>query len=191
MRKLIVFNNVSLDGYFTDGSGDMSWAHKQDSEWQDSEWASFTAENAGGEAELVFGRITYDLMASFWPTPDAQRIAPAVAEGMNRMGKSVFSRTLDKASWQNTRVIKGDLAAEVRKMKQEPGPDMLLMGSGQIIAQLTDALLIDEYQIVVTPTVLGRGRTMFEGVSSKPNLKLTKTRSFGNGNVVLWYQLAR
>lgn len=74
-------------------------------------------------------------------------------------------------------MIKGDLAAEVRKMKQEPGPDMLLMGSGQIIAQLTDALLIDEYQIVATPTVLGRGRTMFEGVSSKPNLKLTKTRS--------------
>lgn len=94
-----------------------------------------------------------------------------------RHAQAAFLQTLDKASWQNTRVIKGDLAAEVRKMKQEPGPDMLLMGSGQIIAQLTDALLIDEYQIVATPTVLGRGRTMFEGVSSKPNLKLTKTRS--------------
>jgi dihydrofolate reductase len=185
MRKLMVFNNVSLDGYFTDASGDMSWAHKQDPEWN-----SFTAENAGGEAELVFGRITYDMMASFWPTPQAMQMMPAVADGMNRMRKSVFSRTLDKTSWQNTRVIKGDLATEVRRMKQETGPNMLLMGSGQIIAQLTEAQLIDEYQIVVTTTVLGRGRTMFEGVTNRPNLCLTKTRSFNNGNVVLWYELA-
>jgi dihydrofolate reductase len=183
MRKLMVFNNVSLDGYFADAKGDMSWAHKQD-----PEWTGFTAENASGDAELLFGRITYDMMASFWPTPQAAQISPTVADGMNRMRKSVFSRTLDKASWQNTRVIKGDLATEVRKMKQEAGPDMLLMGSGQIVSQLTDAALIDEYQIVVTPTVLGRGRTMFEGVSSRPNLKLTKTRAFGNGNVVLWYE---
>jgi dihydrofolate reductase len=185
MRKLTVFNNVSLDGYFADAKGDMSWAHKQD-----PEWTGFTAENAGGDAELLFGRVTYDMMASFWPTPQAAQISPTVAEAMNRMRKSVFSRTLDKASWQNTRVIKGDLVTEIRKMKQEAGPDMLLMGSGQIVSQLTDARLIDEYQIVVTPTVLGRGRTMFEGVSSRPNLKLTKTRSFGNGNVVLWYERA-
>jgi dihydrofolate reductase len=186
MRKLMVFNNVSLDGYFTDASGDMSWAHKQDPEWN-----SFTAENAGGEAELLFGRITYDMMASFWPTPQAMQMMPAVADGMNRMRKSVFSRTLDKAPWQNTRIIRGDLATEVRRMKQEASPNMLLMGSGQIIAQLTEAQLIDEYQIVVTPIVLGRGRTMFEGVTSKPNLQLTRTRSFSNGNVVLWYELTR
>ncbi len=185
MRKLTVFNNVSLDGYFTDASGDMSWAHKQD-----AEWADFTSENAGGDAELVFGRVTYDMMASFWPTPQAMQIAPTVAAAMNRMRKSVFSRTLEKASWQNTRLIKGDLAMEVHKMKLESGPDLLIMGSGQIIAQLTDLRLIDEYQIVVTSTVLGRGRTMFEGVAGRPTLKLTKTRAFGNGNVVLWYQLA-
>jgi dihydrofolate reductase len=185
MRKLTVFNNVSLDGYFTDANGDMSWAHKQD-----PEWAAFTAENAGGDAELLFGRVTYELMASFWPTEQAKQIAPAVAEGMNRMRKSVFSRTLEKASWQNTRIVKGDLVSEVRKMKSAPGPDLLLMGSGQIIAQLTDARLIDVYQIVVTSTILGRGRTMFEGVTGRPSLTLTKTRSFTNGNVVLWYSLA-
>ena len=130
MRKLTVFNNVSLDGYFTDASGDMSWAHKQDAEWTD-----FTSENAGGDAELVFGRVTYDMMASFWPTPQAMQIAPTVAAAMNRMRKSVFSRTLEKTSWQNTRLIKGDLAMEVHKMKLESGPDLLIMGSGQIIAQ--------------------------------------------------------
>ena len=185
MRKLMVFNNVSLDGYFTDASGDMSWAHKQD-----AEWTSFTSENARGGAELVFGRITYELMASFWPTPQAMQIAPAVAESMNRMPKTVFSRTLEKASWSNTRIVNGDPAAEVRRMKQAPGPDLLVMGSGQIVAQLTDAGLVDQYQIVVTPHILGRGRTLFEGVTGRRNLTLTKSRSFNNGNVVLWYEPA-
>lgn len=182
MRKLMVFNNVSLDGYFTDASGDMSWAHSQD-----PEWLQFTSENANGEAELVFGRITYELMASFWPTPQAKEIAPAVADGMNRMRKTVFSRTLQSASWNNTRVLSGDLASEVRRMKQEPGPDLLIMGSGQIVAQLTEARLIDQYQLVVTPHVLGRGRALFEGVERR-SLKLTNSRSFSNGNVVLWYE---
>jgi dihydrofolate reductase len=185
MRKLMVFNNVSLDGYFTDANADMSWAHKQD-----PEWAAFTAENAGGEAELLFGRVTYEMMASFWPTPQAMQIAPTVAEGMNRMRKTVFSRTLETAAWQNSRIAKGDLVSAVRKLKAESGPDMLLMGSGQIIAQLTDAGLIDEYQIVVTSTILGAGRTMFDGVQGRPTLRLQRTRSFGNGNVVLWYSIA-
>jgi dihydrofolate reductase len=185
MRRLMVFNNVSLDGYFTDASGDMSWAHKNDPEWM-----KFTSENAGGEAELVFGRITYEMMASFWPTPQAMQVAPAVAEGMNRMRKTVFSRSLDKASWSNTRVVHGDPATEVRKMKQEPGPELLVMGSGQIVAQLTDAGLVDLYQIVITPHVLGHGRTLFEGVKGRRDLKLTKSRSFSNGNVVLWYESA-
>ncbi len=161
MRKVMVFNNVSLDGYFTDANGDMSWAHQRD-----AEWTSFTAENAGGEAELLFGRKTYERMASFWPTPQATQMMPKVAESMNRMRKTVFSRTLDKASWQNTRVVNSDLATEVRRMKQEAGPDILIMGSGQIIAQLTEARLIDAYQVVVAPLILGKGRTMFEGVTA-------------------------
>ena len=185
MRKVMVFNSISLDGYFTDGGNEMSWAHKRDPEWQ-----AFTAENAGGDAELVFGRKTYDMMAGFWPMPQAMQAMPKVAESMNRMRKTVFSRTLTSAAWQNTRVFNGDLAAEVRRMKQASGPDLLLMGSGEIIAQLTQAGLIDNFQIVLTPIVLGKGRSLFEGVTGRPQLKLTKTRSFGNGNTVLWYELA-
>jgi dihydrofolate reductase len=185
MRKAIVFNSISLDGYFTDGTNDVAWAHKRDPEWQ-----AFTAENAGGDAELLFGRKTYEMMAGFWPTPQAMQTMPKVAESMNRMRKTVFSRTLSKADWQNTRVAKGDIAEEVRRMKQEAGPDLLIMGSGEIIAQLTQARLIDNYQIVLTPIVLGRGRSMFEGVMGRPVMKLAKTRSFGNGNVVMWYELA-
>jgi dihydrofolate reductase len=117
------------------------------------------------------------------------QIAPTVAQSMNRMRKTVFSRTLDAAGWQNTRVIKTDLVTTVRELKAEAGPDLLLMGSGTLIAQLTSARLIDEYQIVVTSTILGSGRTMFDGVEGKPSLRLQRTRSFGNGNVVLWYSM--
>ncbi|WP_437801413.1 dihydrofolate reductase family protein [Sorangium sp. So ce693] len=183
MRKLTVFNQISLDGYFSDGHGDMSWAHKADEEWR-----AFTEENARGGGELVFGRVTYELMASFWPTRAALEAAPAVAERMNSLPKVVFSRSLDSASWNNTRLIKGDLATEVRKLKAEPGPNMVVMGSGSIVSQLTDARLVDEYQIVVNALVLGSGRTLFEGVKERADLRLKKTRSFSNGNVVLWYE---
>lgn len=185
MRKLGAFEMVSLDGYFVDANGDMSWAHKQDPEWN-----AFVGGNASGGGSLLFGRVTYELMASFWPTPAAMERAPAVAEGMNNMPKAVFSRTLDRASWQNTKLVKGDLAAEVRRMKKEPGPDMAILGSGSIVSQLARAGLIDEFQIVVNPIVLGKGKTLFEGVEEKIALKLTKTRAFGNGNVVLYYEPA-
>jgi dihydrofolate reductase len=100
----------------------------------------------------------------------------------------VFSRTQEKASWNNTKLVKTDPATEIRKMKQEPGPDMVIMGSGTIVSQVTQAHLIDEYQVVVIPIVLGQGRTMFEGIKERLPLKLTKTRTFGNGNVLLCHE---
>jgi dihydrofolate reductase len=185
MPKLGVFNTVSLDGYFVDGNGDMRWAHNTH---QDAEWNAFVGGNASGGGALLFGRITYDLMASYWPTPMASKNNPEVAEGMNKMPKFVFSRTMDKASWNNTKVVKGDLGEEVRKLKSETGPDIVILGSGSIISQLAPEGLIDEYQIVVAPVVLGKGRTLFETIKQKLPLKLTKSRPFSNGNVVLWYE---
>jgi dihydrofolate reductase len=183
MRRVIAFEQVSLDGFFVDTNGDMSWAHKQDPEWNE-----FQGSNASGDAALLFGRVTYEMMASFWPTPAAMERAPAVAEGMNNLPKVVFSRTLEKASWKNTTLLKGDLVAEVRKMKKAPGPGMAILGSGSIVSQLAQAGLIDEFQIVVNPIVLGKGKTLFESVKGKIPLKLIKTRPFGNGNVVLCYE---
>ena len=184
MRKLMVFNSVTLDGYFTDKNGDMSWAHAQ----ADPEWNAFTAENAKSGGELLFGRVTYDLMASFWPTPNAAHAFPEVAEGMNKARKVVFSRKMDKASWNNTRVVKGDLIKEVRKLKEEPGEGLVLMGSGTIISQIALANLIDEYQMIVNPIALGKGRTMFDDIGDKLKLALTSTRTFKNGNVLLCYK---
>jgi len=188
MPRLVVFNSVTLDGYFAGANGDISWAHAGS---QDVEWNAFVAENARGGGVLMFGRITYELMASYWPTRAALESNPVVAERMNNLPKVVFSRTLDTASWNNTTLVKGDIAAEMRKMKNVPGQDMVIFGSGTIVSHLTDERLIDEYQIIVIPIVLGEGRTMFEGVKNTLTLKRTKTRTFGNGNVVLTYEPVR
>lgn len=183
MRKIVAFEQVSLDGFFVDATGDMSWAHKQDAEWN-----AFTAGNAGGNGSLLFGRKTYEMMASFWPSPMAMQVAPKVAEGMNNLSKVVFSRTLQTASWKNTRLVKGDLLTSVREMKHEAGPDMVILGSGSIVSQLSAQGLIDEFQIIVNPLVLGAGRTLFESVKERIPLRLIRTRAFGNGNVILYYE---
>lgn len=186
MHKVIVFNNISLDGYFTDQHGDMQWAHKQDAEWTD-----YTAKNAAGDVAFLFGRVTYQLMASFWPTPQARELAPEVAEAMNGRQKLVFSRTLQHATWQNTTLLKGELGAEVRRLKRESKSDLLIFGSGTIVSQLTAQGLIDEYRLVLSPLVLGSGRTMFEGLKDKLQLQRTSTQSFKNGNVLVCYAPAR
>src|SRR6267154_3415570 len=185
MSKLVTYTMVSLDAYFADANGDMSWAHRKDPEWQ-----AFVSENASGGGQLLFGRVTYDLMASFWPTPLAAQSNPIVVERMNSLRKFVFSTTLDKVTWNNTTLLKGDLTTEVRRLKQKPGPNIVIMGSGSIVAQLADAGLIDEYQIVLNPLVVGNGRTLFEGVKKKLPMKLARSRAFDNGNVVLFYEPA-
>src|SRR5688572_23705499 len=128
MRKLTVFNSISVDGYFTDAKGDISWAHEQ----SDAEWNDFTSSNASGDVEMVFGRVTYEMMASFWPSEEARKTMPLVAKGMNESRKYVFSRSLEKVSWQNAKLVKGDLAGEIRTLKKEKGPDLLIMGSGTL-----------------------------------------------------------
>jgi dihydrofolate reductase len=184
MRRLVVFNSVTLDGYFTGKNGDLSWAKSH----TDAEFNGFVADNAKSGGMLLLGRITYELMSSYWPTPQAKENDPVVAERMNNLPKVVFSKTLEKASWSNTKLVKGDLPAEIRKMKREPGKGMTILGSGSIVSQLAREGLIDEYQMVVNPVVLGEGRTMFDGIKEKLTLKLTNTRTFGNGNVFLRYE---
>ena len=187
MQKLTVFNNVSLDGYFVDKNGQMNWAKTK----TDPEWDAFIGQNVSGGGTLLFGRVTYDMMAGFWPTPQAVQSLPKVAERMNRGEKVVFSRKLDKVAWANTKLMKGDLVEEVAKMKREAGQGIAILGSGSIVAQLAPEGLIDEYQMVVIPVVLGAGRTMFEGIQKKLDLKLTKNRVFNNGNVLLCYEPIR
>ncbi len=185
MRKLIVFNHISLDGYFTDANNSMSFAQNNN---PDPEWDAFVEGNASGGGTFIFGRITYEMMASFWPTPFAMENMPVVAERMNSLPKVVFSNTLDKVNWNNTRLVKKDLPGEIRRMKSEPGSGLVIFGSGTIVSQLSREGLIDEYQFIVDPVVLGKGRTMFEGISGLQPYKLKKSRVFNNGNVLLVYE---
>jgi len=187
MQKLIVFNNVSVDGYFVDAAGKMDWAHAGH---DDAEFQAFTSGNASGGGCLLFGRITYQMMAGYWPSPDAMKNNPGVAKAMNSMAKVVFSKTLDKASWQNTTLVTSDPAEAVRKLKAEAGPGLTILGSGTIVSLLTSQRLIDEYHLVVNPVVLGKGRTMFAGIPDLLNLKLVQSRAFKNGKVVLTYNSA-
>jgi dihydrofolate reductase len=187
LRRLTVFNHVSLDGYFVDANGEMSWAHGAP---DDEEWNAFVAGNASGGGELVFGRVTYELMAGYWPTPLAASNSPEVAERMNSLPKIVFSRTLASAAWSNTQLLREDAAIAMRALKKKKGPDMVILGSGRIVACLAGAGLVDELQVVVNPVVLGGGRTMFEGVATRLALRLTSTRAFANGKVVVCYEPA-
>lgn len=185
MRKLTVFLQLSLDGCFASKNNDINWAHRNDREWKE-----FAAKNALTGGELLFGRVTYELMANYWPTPRARADNPGVVDGMNRMPKTVFSRTLETVAWSNTRIVKDGLIDEVQTMKRAAGPDITILGSASIVAQLASAKLVDEFQFVVVPVVLGEGRKVFEGVHEKLSLKLINARTFANGNVVLSYQPA-
>jgi dihydrofolate reductase len=188
MRKLSVFNSVSLDGYFTGEGGDLDWAYRGS---EDPEWAAFTTGNASGASgPIILGRKTYELMVKYWPTAAAKQDFPEAAEGMNRATKIVFSRTLKDPAWSNARAVSSDPAAEVKRLKGEAGPDMIILGSGTIVALLAGAGLIDSFQLVVCPVALGKGRTMFEGVEEFSLRLADKPRAFRNGKVVLTYERA-
>jgi dihydrofolate reductase len=182
MRKVFAFDLVTLDGYFEGPNRDISW-HNVDAEFND-----YAIELLNSVDLLLFGRVTYELMARYWPTPEVMKNDPIVAERMNNLWKVVFSRTLEKVEWHNTRLVKENIEEELQKMKKQSGKDMALLGSGNIVSGLAQRGLIDEYRIMVNPVVLGDGRPLFKGIRERLKLKLTKTETFRNGNVLLYYQ---
>ncbi|KQV11348.1 hypothetical protein ASC97_15610 [Rhizobium sp. Root1203] len=182
MRKLGVFLSISVDGYFADSSGDMSWAHDRDPEFY-----TFLADNASSGSELVMGRRTYDLMSAYWPTDFARQNDPALATAMNSLPKIVFLRTIREAGWNNTRLVKTDPIEAVRALKREEGQEMVVLGSGSIVRLLAQAGLVDTFQFVIVPLALGAGRSVFAGLSERLRLEPIGSQRFGNGNVALTY----
>lgn len=185
MRKVIVFNMMTLDGFFEGPNQEIDW-HNTDEEFNE-----FAIEQLATADVLLFGRKTYELMASYWPTPAAVTDDPIVAGLMNRLPKIVFSKTLSSADWQNTRLVKDNVADEISRLKQQPGKDLFIFGSADLAASLSNLGLIDEYRVIVNPVVLGQGRPLFKGASQQLKLKLLKARTFRSGNVLLYYQLAK
>lgn len=185
MPRLTVFNQISVDGYFTDAHNDTSWTHQPD---DDAEFREFLEGNASTTGTLLFGRKTYEMMASFWPTLGAAAQFPVVAAQMNGRPKVVVSRTLATVAWNNARLVADGLVEEVRRMKSSEDQDMTILGSGSVVTQLAEAGVIDEYQMLVFPLVLGAGRTMFDGMNRRLSLTLTRSRGFRDGQMFLVYE---
>jgi dihydrofolate reductase len=182
MRKIIVSNNVTLDGFFAGPNGELDWKV-----W-DEDIAQYAKDQIASTDTILFGRVTYELMSSYWPTPAAATSQdPAIAAFMNNSHKIVFSKTLAQADRKNIEVVKEINPKEILKMEQNLGKDMIVFGSGSVVSALAQHGLIDDYQIFVTPVVLGRGKPLFEGIMVRMNLKLLRTKRFNNGVVLLHY----
>ena len=182
MRNVFHFMMVSLDGFFEGPHQEIDW-HNVDEEFND-----FAIKQLNEIGTLLFGRVTYQLMASYWPTPAALTDDPIVAEKMNSTPKVVFSTTLSTVDWANTRLVRSDAAEEVAKLKQQPGKDLAIFGSADLTTALLQAGLVDELRIMVNPVILGNGKPLFADLPNRVQLTLRDTRVFRSGNVLLCYQ---
>ncbi len=185
MRKVFLFNLVTLNGFFEGPNRDINWHHV------DEEFNEFAIDQLHEIGTLLFGRVTYQLMETYWPTEAARTDDPVEPRLMNDLPKVVFSKTLDKADWENSRLVKGDPAAEVSKLKQQPGKDIAIFGSSDLAVALAERALIDEYRVIINPVFLGEGTPLLKGIKDKIELKLLKARTFESGNVLLSYAPAR
>jgi len=182
MRKVIMWNMMTLDGFF---EGPKSW----DIDWHEYVWGEeleqLSIEQLKSTGALLFGRVTYQGMAGYWTSATGE-----VADFMNNLPKVVFSRTLDRADWHNTRLVKGNAEEEVPKLKQQPGKDMFIFGSANLSATLARHGLIDEYRLALNPLVLGGGNPLFKTGPDRLKLRLLEARPLKSGVVILRYQPA-
>lgn len=183
MRNIFLFMNVSVDGFFEGPGHDIS-AFNQD-------FDAFSSE-AGQEVDtILLGRRTYEMMASFWPTPQAKEMVPDIAAFMNEKQKVVATRNGIDANWQNTTVIGDDVATEIKQLKEQPGKNIIMMGSNNLCVSLMQEGLVDEFQIMVNPVALGEGTTLFKGLPQRADLVLKDSRAFDSGAVLLTYHPAQ
>ncbi len=197
MRRIVMFNRVTVDGYFAGADGNLNWVvpdHELD------RWAAEAIQRT--ETDLIlFGRRTYELFEAFWSraledtpkspnTHDAAHRSPemrAMAIMLNQTPKVVFSRTLENATWKNSRLVRALDPHQIAAMKEQPGKDVIVFGSGSIVSQLTERALIDEYQLVVSPIILGGGRSLIADLPKSLKLDLLEAKVFRSGNVMLRY----
>jgi dihydrofolate reductase len=180
MRKLVVWNLMTLDGSF-------EGVEKWDLAFHDTAWGeelkAFSLDQTREIGTLMFGRVTYDGMTTHWSTA-----AGPVADFMNSVEKVVASRTLEKGEWENSRVLEGEIPGAVEKLKQQPGKDIYVLGSADLVAALLRHQLVDEYRICIAPVVLGKGNPLFKPSDRTLGMKLKKTTPLKTGAVILYYE---
>jgi dihydrofolate reductase len=180
MAKVILWNMVTPEGFFEAPGHDIGWFVFDD------ELASYITETQERAGLLLFGRTTYELMASYWPTAEGQ-----IADFMNGIGKVVFSRTLKSADWNNTRLVSDDVPGEVARLKAAEGGDIFVFGSADLTATLMSNGLVDEYRFGINPVLLGSGTPFFKGGFERTSLKLTRATALQSGVVILHYVPAK
>ena len=184
MRKLISFMVVTLDGFYEGPNGEFDWPNVDD------EFNEFAVSQINDIDTLLFGRVTYEGMASYWPTSAALEEDPFVAGLMNSISKVVFSSTLTEASWSNTTLVKDDAGDAIAGLKQEPGKYLALFGSPSLTVSLLERGLVDELRVMVNPILLGAGKALFTGLKDRLPLTLTRTTTFSSGNVLIHHRPA-
>jgi len=179
MKKVIFQMSVSIDGYVEGPGREIDW------HIVDDEFTAYAVETLRASDVLIMGRRTYELMAGYWPAAPGN---DPVKEEMNGTPKLVFSRTLKRVDWQNSRLAAGSVADEVARLKRVPGDGLLWVGGSDLAASFLEQGLMDEIRIILTPILLGAGKTVFDAIKKRYPLKLLSTRSFKSGNVVLTYE---
>ena len=188
MRNIIVSMRVTLDGFIAGPDGEMDWME----EFFDEALATYESELQKTVDTTLFGRVTYQGFASYWPKVALDPASPQglveYANQLNAMRKLVFSKTLSRVEWNNATLVREIVPEDITKMKQEPGRDMLIHGSASIVQTLTKLGLIDRYQLLVFPIVLGSGKPLFQDIVHKVKLSLVSAKTYPSGVVVLSYQ---
>ncbi len=181
-KRVIMFNMITIDGYF---EGSKPW----ELDWHNvnPEFNEFAINQLESIDCIIFGRKTYEGMASYWLSAEAKENDPIVAELMNDSPKVVFSTTLKTVDWKNTTIASGSLKEEIQKLKQKYEKDLILLGSANLALELMKEGLIDELRLMICPIIIGKGRPMFTELRQKVNL--LKTMTFKSGNVLLYYKV--
>jgi dihydrofolate reductase len=172
----------SLDGFFEGPNKELDWHHV------DEQFHEYAIDLLHHVDAILFGRLTYQMMAAYWTTLHAAANDPVITSLMNSKNKIVFSRTLEQVEWNNSLLINENIAEEITKRKHEDGKDMVIFGSGTIISFFSPLGLIDEYRIMVNPIILGSGNPLFKGIPERMKLKLIRTKTFNSGIVLLCYE---
>jgi dihydrofolate reductase len=181
MGTVASFIYTSLDGFYEGPNGEIDFLHV------DAEFNESAVRQLDGADTLGFGRMTYEVMAAYWPTEQARDNDPAITSRMNGKQKLVFSRSLTDATWSGTTLVRGEASDHVRRMREAEGGELLLMGSAHLTAELARAGLLDELRIMVCPVVLGQGRSVFEDLKDPLALTLLGVSQHQSGNVALTY----
>jgi len=188
MRKVVVSMNVTLDGFMSGSNCELDWHF---SSWT-KEMADLLYEQLSKADTILLGRITYNAMAAYWPAKALDLSFPredlAFADLMNNYTKLVFSKTHAISQWSNSKLLTGDPADEILKLKQREGKDIIIYGSGKIVNCLAKSHVIDEYRLWVHPVLLGKGKLLFKDLEKEYRLKLFKTKTFSSGVVLLYYK---